>query len=278
LVKHFQLGIQATNNPDTKTALITGASSGLGAEFASQLAAHGYNLVITSRRENLLRQLAISLQSQFQIEVSVFPADLAELPQIEKLVELVKEIQDLDLLVNNAGFGTLGRFYQVDPIKEQSMLNVHIYAPVMLSRAALPVMLSRRHGGIINVASIAGLIAIRNVLYHSTKSFQIHFSEVLKAELHSTGINVQALCPGFTITGFHDTSEYTQFSRRSVPRFLWQTSEQVVAQSLRSLPNGKLYCFPGPIYNIAGTLARNSLTAGMIKQIGSWIVHRQKAL
>jgi short-subunit dehydrogenase len=278
LVRHLNLGKPVTNTTNMKTALITGASSGLGAEFSRQLAASGYNLIITARRENLLQQLAESLRASHSIDVQVIPADLSELTFIDKLVEVIKELPRLDLLVNNAGFGTVGNFYQVDPDKERSMLNVHVHAPVLFSRAALPGMLSRHRGGIITVASIAGLIPIRNVLYHSTKAFQVHFCEVLRVELRGTGVHVQALCPGYTQSAFHDTPEYTHFTRRSVPRFLWMTSQQVVAESLRTLAKNKLYCFPGPINKLAGTFARISFTSGLIKQIGRWMVYRQKAL
>jgi uncharacterized protein len=261
-----------------KTALITGASSGLGEEFARQLASRGYNLIISARRENLLTQLAETLRLSYPIDVLVHPADLSQMPGIDSLTERVKSLPRLDLLINSAGFGTVGMFHQVDPQKELSMLNVHMVAPVMLSRAALPGMLSRRQGGIINVSSIAGLIPIRNVLYHSTKSFEIQFTEILQVELRGTGVHVQALCPGYTVTGFHDTSEYTQFTRRSVPRFLWLTSEMVVRESLDSLPKDRLYCFPGFTSKVAGTFSRFSLTAGLIKRVGRWIVYRQQAL
>lgn len=267
-----------TDRVSNKTALITGASSGLGADFARQLASRGYDLIITARRENLLVELAKSLQSSYPVTVRVHPADLSRLPAIESMVELITSLPRLDLLVNNAGFGTVGLFHQVDSQKELSMLNVHMVAMVMLSRAAIPGMLSRNQGGIINVASIAGLIPIRNVLYHSTKSFQIHFSEVLQVELRGTGVHIQALCPGYTITGFHDTPEYPQFTRQSVHQLLWMTSDQVVKESLEALPKDRLYCFPGMMNKIAGNFARFSLTAGLIKHIGRWIVYRQKVL
>jgi short-subunit dehydrogenase len=261
-----------------KTALITGASSGLGAEFARQLANRGYDLILTARRADCLQQLSEELQSRFPIEARIQPADLSKLPDIDELISTITGLPHLDLLVNNAGFGTVGRFYRVDPAKELAMVNVHMVAPVMLTRAALPGMLSRHHGYVINVSSMAGLVPIRNVLYHSTKAFQISFSEILHDELNGTQIHVQALCPGFTLTEFHDTPEYIRFSRKSVPNFLWMAPTQVVSESLKSLPSGKLICTPGVIYRIAATLARNSLTAGIIKYFAGLIVLRYKAL
>lgn len=214
----------------TNLAVITGASSGLGAEFARQLASRSYDLVLTSRRADRLQQLAESLQADYSIQISVIPTDLSSAAEIELLATRLASLPQVDLLVNNAGFGTVGKFSRVDPAKELAMLNVHMVASVMLTRAVLPGMLTRDHGGIINVSSMAGLIPIRNVLYHSTKAFLISFTETLATELVGTHLKVQALCPGFTITEFHDTPEYTRFSRQSIPRILWLTSAQVVTE------------------------------------------------
>lgn len=267
-----------TAGPSKLTALITGASSGLGAEFARQLAARSYNLVLAARRVDRLQLLASELQSRFSIEAHAQPTDLSKLPGIDSLVSTITSLPRLDLLINNAGFGTIGRFYRVAPEKELAMVNVHIVAPVMLTRAALPGMLSRDHGGIINVSSMAGLIPIRNVLYHSSKSFEISFSEILRNELYGTHVYIQALCPGFVLTEFHDTPEYTQFSRKSVPNFLWMTPAQVVSESLNALPSNNLICTPGVIYRFAAALSRNSLSAGLIKLFAGIIVSRRKAL
>ncbi len=256
--------------------MITGASSGLGAEYARQLAARGYNLVITARRVDRLQQLADSIQSSYGIIPQVHPADLSKLADIETLSSIITKSDNLELLVNNAGFGTVGRFHRVDPSKELSMLNVHMIAPVMLCRAALPGMVARNQGSIINVASMAGLIPIRNVLYHSTKAFLISFSEALHAELFGSLIHIQALCPGFILTEFHDTIEYSRFSRRGIPRFLWMAPEQVVSVSLRSLPHGNLICIPGRIYRFAGTLARNTISAWLIRYVAGLILHKRK--
>jgi short-subunit dehydrogenase len=265
-----------TTESPVRTAFITGASSGLGAEYAHQLAAKGYSLVLTARREDRLQQLGASLQSKYGIHTQIQPADLSKLSEIEKLITLVNSIKNLDLLVNNAGFGTVGRFHKVDANKELAMVNVHMLAPVLLSRAALSGMIARGRGAIINVASLAGLIPIRNVLYHSTKSFLISFSEALYAELRGTPIHVQALCPGFILTEFHDTIEYSRFSRRRIPKYLWMTPDKVVSVSLYSLQQGKLICIPGRIYHFAGLLSRNSLSTGVIRFIAQLILQKRK--
>ena len=156
------------------------------------------------------------------------------------------------------------------------MLNVHMVAPVMLCRAALPGMLSRNHGAIINVSSLAGLIPIRNVLYYSTKAFLVSFSTALRDELHDTEVRVQVLCPGYVFTEFHDTQEYSRDSRSSVPRFLWMTPTQVVSSSLKSLHRPQLICIPGSIYKFAGLLARNSISAGLIRFVAQFILRKRR--
>ena len=264
--------------PSEKTAFITGASSGLGAEFARQLAARGYHLLLTARRADRLHQLSTELQSRFPIHSHILPADLSKLTDIDALVSTINSLPRLDLLVNNAGFGTVGRFYRVDPEKHAAMLNVHMVAPVMLSRAALPGMVSHDQGGIINVSSMAGLVPIRNVLYHSSKAFQVSFSEALQTELYATHVRVQALCPGFVLTEFHDTPEYSRFSRQSIPKFLWMTPDKVVKNSFNSLPRGILICTPGSLYRFSAALARNSISKGIIKFFANLIINRRKVL
>jgi uncharacterized protein len=259
-----------------KTAFITGASSGIGAEFARQLAARGYQLYLTARRADRLQQLSAEIQSRFPVQTHILPADLSVIYDIDVLVSTITSLPPLDLLVNNAGFGTVGRFYHVDPEKVSAMVNVHMVALVRLCRAALPGMVSQNKGGIINVSSLAGLVPIRNVLYHSSKAFQISFSEALRSELYSTQVRVQALCPGFVLTEFHDSREYMRFSRQSIPGFLWMSSEKVVTESLNLLPKGNLICAPGIIYHFAAALSRNSITSGLIKYVAGLIVHRRQ--
>jgi short-subunit dehydrogenase len=261
---------------EPRTALITGASSGLGAEFTRQLAARGFNLIITARNHENLLQVQQSIQVSNKVQVEIFPADLSNPTDLDELIDFVEKITNLDLLVNCAGFGTSGRFYRVDPKKELAMMRVHMVAPVMLSRMVLPQMIKRNQGAIINVASLAGLIPIRNVIYHSSKAFLISFSEILHTELIGSQVIVQALCPGFVYTEFHDTPEYTRFSRSSVPKFLWMNPQQIVSASLKSLNNGKVICIPGVVYAFAGLLARNSITAGIIKIAAQFVLRKRK--
>jgi short-subunit dehydrogenase len=265
---------QAENEP--LTALITGASSGLGAEYARQLADRGFNLVLTARNPEHLLQVQQSILARNKVLVDTAPADLSNSADLNELLGFTNQITNLDMLVNCAGFGTVGRFYRVDPEKELAMMRVHMVAPVMLSRMVLPQMIKRNHGTIINVASLAGLIPIRNVMYHSSKAFVINFSQILHTELIGSQVIIQALCPGFVYTQFHDTPEYTRFARKSVPQFLWMTPQQVVSSSLKSLNNGKVICIPGIVYGFAGLLARNSITAGIIKLAAQFVLRNRK--
>ncbi len=259
-----------------KTAFVTGASSGIGAEYALQLAGKGYSLLLTARRSDRLQQLADRITAEFHVQVSVHPADLSKMADIEQLVAAISALPRLDLLVNDAGFGTVGRFTRVGLEKELDMMNVHMIAPVMLCRAALPGMLSRNQGAIINVSSLSGLIPIRNVVYQSTKSFLVEFSRALQAELAGSQVHIQALCPGFVYTEFHDTPEYTHFSRSSIPGFLWMTPTQVVTESLKALDAHRLICVPGPLYRLAGAMGRNSLTAPVIRSAVKFFLRRRR--
>lgn len=262
--------------PSNKTALITGASSGLGAEFAVQLADRGYDLILVARREDRLKEIGDSLHSKYGVKSLPMALDLSLHEDIDKLINIVIENSNLEILVNNAGFGTVGRFSRVEPNKELAMLNVHMIAPVMLCRAILPGMISRNKGSIINVSSLAGIMPIRSVLYGSSKSFLINFSEALQDELRDNKVHVQALCPGFFFSEFHDTKEFTQFSRSSIPRFLWMTSQQIVTESLESLQKRSVICIPGNFYSFAGVLARNSFTAGLIKSVAHLVLRMRK--
>jgi short-subunit dehydrogenase len=259
-----------------KMALVTGASSGLGAEFARQLAARGYDLVLAARRLERLQALGEALQTEYGVNAQAQQADLSDMTGIEQLVSIIHALPRLDLLLNNAGFGTVGRFHRVDEAKELAMVNVHMVAPVMLCRAALPGMLARNQGAIINVASLAGLIPIRNVLYFSTKAFLTSFSEALRTELRGSTVRLQALCPGFILTEFHDTREYIHFSRQSIPSFLWMTPEQVASASLKALERNQFICIPGKINHFASLLARNTITAFVIKSVAQYILYHRR--
>lgn len=259
--------------PSSKTALITGASAGLGAEFARQLAAQGYHLILSARRQERLEELAASLNTPSEILV----ADLAQLEGIQIVAECITQHTDLHLLVNNAGFGTRGFFRNVSPLDLNAMAQVHMTAPILLTRAALPGMVSRGHGDVINVASMAGYLPLRSVLYGTSKTFLIAFSQSLDLELTGTGVHVQALCPGFTHTEFHDAQGTGDRIRRNIPPILWLTSEQVVRHSLRDLARHKVVSIPGWQYQFVGFLMRSRLTFSLVYTVTQWLMSRNNS-
>jgi len=247
------------------TALITGASSGIGAEFARQLAAQHYDLILVARREERLRALAAELARAHSIRVEVLVADLSNLADIERVAARIAELETLELLINSAGFGVPGRFAEAEAAKQVAMLEVHVVASTRLSRAALPGMIARGRGLIINVSSLAAFFPMPgSVTYCSTKAYLNTFSKALQAELRGTGVQVQALCPGFTYTEFHDTPEFANFSRSMIPKPFWMKAETVVAASLEAARRGRVICIPGFQYRLIALLARSGLASSLL--------------
>ena len=228
------------------TALITGASSGIGAAFTRQLAATGYNLILVARRQERLESLAEELSASHNAACEVLPADLTKVSDVERLEARLAGSGAPDLLINNAGFGTTGHFAEIDLAKQVDMIQLHVIAPVRLCRAVLPGMIARRSGAIINVASIAAYWPLpENANYAASKMYLIVFSQALQAELRGTGVRVQALCPGFTYTEFHDTTEFAQFDRRNIPAPFWMSADELARLSLAALERGKVVYIPG---------------------------------
>jgi uncharacterized protein len=229
-----------------KTALITGASSGIGAAFARALAPQGYSLVLVARREDRLRVLADELRDRHDVSVDVLAADLARPEGVERVEEKIRALDNLSLLINNAGFGSGGAFHSIDISKQMDMVHVHVIATARLTRAALPQMVARRDGAIINVSSVAAYATVpTGAMYGSTKAWMLSFTKAIAQELRGTGVRAQALCPGFTYTEFHDTPEYQDFDRSVIPRFMWMSSAAVVAASLSALRRDRVVCIPG---------------------------------
>lgn len=257
-------------------ALITGASSGIGAEYARQLAAAGHDLILTARREELLTALAEELRGLHGVAVEIVVADLAQPDGIERVEAAIVGRDDLGLLINNAGFGTNGRFLDVAVGRSLDMISVHITASVRLMKAALPGMVARGRGAIINVSSIAAFYtSAGGANYGASKAYLNSFSEALQNELAGTGVTVQALCPGFTYSGFHDTPEYTGFNRSAIPERMWMTAEEVVAESLESVGNGKVIVVPGRQYKMMRALAVGPF-GSVIRSVGRKIAPRMR--
>jgi short-subunit dehydrogenase len=231
----------------TKIALITGATSGIGAAFARELAAQGCNLGLVGRRTELLKTLADELASKHGIQAEAITADLATEAGQQLTVAWIRAHSPLNLLINNAGFGVKGSFAETSTAAHIEMLAVHTAAPVWLTGAALPAMIQAGQGTIINVSSPAAYMPARgNTSYSATKAFLNIFSEALHTELRGKGITIQVLLPGFTYSDFHKRGEWGKKDFYStLPRWMWMTSEAVAQTSLRALKRGNLYCIPG---------------------------------
>ena len=226
-------------------ALVTGASAGIGAAYAGRLAARGYDLLLVARRRDRLETLARELERKHPVRAEVLPADLTQRAYLKAVEDRMVSANNLAFLVNNAGIGIRGRFEETDLERQEQMHQLHIVAPVRLTHAALRGMVARRNGVIVNVSSSAAFAQSPwNTTYNASKTWMNAFTEALWLEMKADGVpvKVQALCPGFTVTEFHDVMGV---DRKIVPDSWWMTSEEVVDASLRGLERGKLIVIPG---------------------------------
>jgi len=229
-------------------ALITGASSGIGTSFAERLAKDGYDLIIVARREDRLETLAQRLRESHQVNVEVLAVDLSKPDSLPTVENRIAEESALEMLVNNAGFGAYMPFVELDPDRVEELINLQVLAVARLTRAALPGMLARGHGSIINVSSRLGFSGSlgsaqmpKRATYAGTKAFINTFSQLVQSEIEGTGVQVQALCPGVVPTEFHsiqgsDTSRF--------PAAIMMSPEEVVEASLAGLKLGEVICVP----------------------------------
>jgi len=237
-------------------AVITGASSGLGMVFARKLAPR-HDLVLVARRGDRLEALAAELRGQCGSEVTVLAADLTDQSGLAIVAERIATEPELALLVNNAGFGARGFFWESDLDDQDRMHRLHITAILRLSHAALKTMVPKNSGAIINVASVAAFVRRSgSVSYGATKTWITTFTEGIYVELKTieSSVKVQALCPGFTFTDFHDTIKVKR-SDMAAPA-LWLRADFVVDESLKALASGRLFVVPGWRYKlIVGVLS-----------------------
>ena len=227
---------------DRPRALVTGATSGIGAAFANRLAQKGFDLILHGRRQEKLIERAKNLEKTHNISVEIIIGELSQTEGLRKIETHIQGLERLDMLINNAGYWTPGPFWNHSPNSLEAMIMVHVVAPVRFIRAALPRMLERHKGDIINVSSMGAyfnLVTVEN--YGATKAYLINFTESLHVALMGTGIRVQALAPGFTVTDFHSRlgADFTKAQRK------WMRSEELVEISLRALEKGRVVCIPG---------------------------------
>jgi short-subunit dehydrogenase len=236
-------------------AVVTGASAGIGRVFCERLAARGHDLLVVARDGNRLEALKREIEGRFAIAVEVFPADLTIDTDVSLLIARITQTPHLALLVNNAGFGTRGPLANASPARQEAMLRLHTMAPMRLTQAVLSVLLDKGAGAIVNVSSVASfLFSAYNVNYCATKAYLTTFSEGLASELAGTGVRVQALCPGFTRSEFHQRMD---LDVTDIPGWMWMSATSVVDASLRALDRGgPVVCVPGMRYKLIVMLLR----------------------
>lgn len=255
--------------PDS-TCLVTGASSGIGAEIARCLAARGLGVTLVARREDRLRALAGELAAAHGIRAEVVAADLADADRRAALPgELAGRGLTVDVLVNNAGFGTTGPVHRADPAREVEMVRVDVEAVADLCTRFLPGMVERRRGAVLNVASTAAFQPLPGQAgYSAAKAFVLSYTQALRAELAGTGVTVTALCPGPVETEFARTSGLGEEDASSaLPRFMWVPAPAVAEAAVDGLARGRAVVIPGAANRftaVAGHLAPRSLLLPLV--------------
>lgn len=260
-----------------RTALITGASAGIGEAFAEVFAAEGFDLVLTARREDRLRAVAARLEGRYGIRAYVIPADLSD-PGAP--AQLWREVEArglaIDALVNNAGYGIPGAFIASEWPRHAALLQVMVVALADLTHRALPGMIARGYGRIIHVASLAALVPAPagHTLYAATKAFVIKFSESLAAEVRASGVHVTALCPGFTRSEFHDVTG-TRAQVAHLPLWLWMDAPAVARYGFDAVSAGYAVYVTGRVNRAIALLAR-ILPRRLLVALGRRTAHRYR--
>lgn len=252
-------------------ALVTGASSGIGESFAHALARRGHDLVLVARRGAVLEDLAARLRTEQGIAVEVCAADLATPDGTALVAERCADPdRPLDLLVNNAGVGTMGRFWELPAAGELGQVALNVVALVHLTHAALGPMVQRGRGGVINVSSISAYQPIpRHATYGATKAFVSSFTNAVHEELRGTGVRMMVLAPGYTRTNFQADG----FDPQHLPEFVWQQPDEVVATALTAYDRGRAVCVTG-ILNVAAVAATKVLPAAASRKVAGFVTRR----
>ena len=244
------------------TSLITGATAGIGHEYAVQLAARGHDLVLVARDAARLESVAKELREEYAVDVEVLPADLVDRDQLDAVAARVADpARPVELLVNNAGFGLKGRFLVNDVAAEQAMLDLLVTAVMRLSHAALGAMTERGRGGIINVSSVAAFLP--RGTYSAAKSWVNSFGEWAHNEYAPAGVTVTTLCPGFTKTEFHE-----RMGVRRGTGFMWLDADFLVDKALSDFDKGRTFSIPGAQYRTIAAITR-AVPSGVLQRFQS---------
>jgi short-subunit dehydrogenase len=255
-------------NPwSAKWALVTGASAGIGVALAEELARGGTNLVLTARRRDRLEEVAKKLEGAHKIQTRIFVSDLAQSDAPEKIFQFTKDQGiEIELLINNAGFGAYGEFQTVEERKLTDMVQVNCAAVVHLTRLYVPEMVARRHGDILIVASTAAFQSVPYIsTYAATKAFDLLFAEGLAEELKPHGVRVCALCPGSTESEFAEVAGQTHIAATRANR---ETAEKVARTGLRALAAGKSYVISG-LGNYLGVLGQRLVSRRLVARVAA---------
>jgi short-subunit dehydrogenase len=257
-----------------KWAMVTGASAGIGTALAGELARGGTNLVLTARRRERLEELAQKLSAAHKIQTRIFIADLTEADAPEKIFQFTKQQGvEIELLINNAGFGVYGEFQTAETHRLTEMVQVNCAAVVHLTRLYLPEMMARRHGDVLIVASTASFQSVPYIsTYAATKAFDLLFAEGLAEEMKPYGVRVCALCPGSTESEFAEVAGQTHIAATRTNR---ETAEKVARTGLRALAGGKSYVISG-LGNYLGVLGQRLVSRRMVARVAARMFRPKK--
>lgn len=248
------------------TCLVTGASSGIGADVARELAARGHGVTLVARREDRLRELAAELTVEHNIRAEVVACDLADPGARDVLAGEVAELDlTVEVLVNNAGFGSAGRFQELDHPRELEMVRTNVEAVVDLCGRYVPGMIERGRGAVLNVASTAAFQPLpRTATYGGSKAFVLSFTESLSSDLAGSGVTATALCPGPVRTEFMDAPGFERLG--GTPSFVWTSSADTARAAVRGLERGRRVVVPG-VGNLAGAIAGQHAPRGLLLKL-----------
>lgn len=253
------------------TALVTGASTGLGRAFAIELARRGHDLVLVARDRARLEDLASQVTGEYAVRAEVLLADLADRAETERVADRLRDgDRPVDLLVNNAGFGLRGSFFRGDLAEEERAVDVMIRAVLVLTHAAAGAMRTRGHGAILNVSSVASFAVMGS--YSAIKSWVTVFTEGLSVELAGTGVTATAVCPGFVHTEFHDRA---QMDMSALPDVLWLETDQVVRDALAAVAAGRAVSVPSAAYKVV-TAGLHVLPRRLIRRVSGQLEQRRR--